>query len=111
MVRIPLNPYPNQKFQCRVPINGTNKNFEFGLWYNEQAGYWLLSLIDVDTETLIFDNLPLLSSGIYFHDILHQLDYKRIGMCMVVPVINDKRSMPNDKNLGSGYIMIWGDNE
>ena len=77
----------------------------------EEYRSWLLSLSDVDTETLIFDNLPILSSGIYFHDILHQLDYKRIGMCMIVPVINDKRSMPNDKNLGSGYIMIWGDNE
>ena len=111
MVRIPLKPYPNQTFQCRVPINGINKNFEFFLWYNEQAGYWLMSLTDVEKEELIFDNIPLLSSGIYFHDILHQLEYKRIGMCFIVPVSDVQGSMPNDKDLGIGYLMIWGDNE
>ena len=38
MVKIPLNPYPNQKFQCRVPVNGINKNFEFGLGIVSKLG-------------------------------------------------------------------------
>lgn len=111
MVRIPLYPYPNQTFQCRVPVNGQNKNFRFNLWYNEQAKYWLLTLIDVDKEEVIFSNLPLLCSGVYFHDILSQLGYKEIGMCFVVPTSKDNVGMPNDKNLGTSYIVVWGDNE
>lgn len=111
MVRIPLYPYPNQTFQCRVPVNGGNKNFRFNLWYNEQAEYWLLTLVDVDKEETIFANLPLLASKNNFADMITQLDYKMIGMCFVIPQITDKASAPDDENLGTGYIMIWGDNE
>lgn len=111
MVRVPIRAYPNQSFQCRVPVNGTNRNFGFFLWYNEQAKYWLMTLTDVDKEETLFANIPLLSSGIYFHDILTQFGYKEIGMCFIVPVTNDKASMPNDKNLGAEYVVIWGDNE
>lgn len=111
MVKIPLYTYPNQSFQCRVPVNDENKNFRFNLWYNEQAEYWLLTLIDVDKEQTIFANLPLLSSTMYFSDILTQLEYLRIGMCLIVPTVKDKKSAPDKDDLGTGYIMIWGDNE
>ena len=111
MVVIPLTNYPNQKFQCNVPVNGENKKFRFELWYNEIAKYWLLSLFDVATESCIFSNFPLLSSNYKFYDILCQLQYKYIGKCIMLPVVSDRKSMADDKNLGTSYLMVWGDND
>lgn len=110
MVKIPLTNSPNQKFICTVPVNGENKNFRFELWYNYQAEYWLFSLYDISTESYIFSNLPLLSSNYKFYDILYQLDYMKIGVCIMLPLIIDKKSAADDKNLGTSYVMIWGDN-
>ena len=110
MVKIPLTNSPNQKFTCTVPVNGENKNFRFELWYNYQAEYWLYSLYDISTESYIFSNLPLLSSNYKFYDILYQLDYMKIGVCIMLPLIVDKKSAADDKNLGTSYVMIWGDN-
>lgn len=110
MVKIPLTNSPNQKFTCAVPVNGENKNFRFELWYNYQAEYWLFSLYDISTESYIFSNLPLLSSNYKFYDILYQLDYMKIGVCIMLPLIVDKKSAADDKNLGTSYVMIWGDN-
>ena len=110
MVKIPLTNSPNQKFTCTVPVNGENKNFKFELWYNYQAEYWLFSLYDISTESYIFSNLPLLSSNYKFYDILYQLDYMKIGACIMLPLIVDKKSAADDKNLGTSYVMIWGDN-
>ena len=110
MVKIPLTNSPNQKFTCTVPVNGENKNFRFELWYNYQAEYWLFSLYDISTESYIFSNLPLLSSKYKFYDILYQLDYMKIGVCIMLPLIVDKKSAADDKNLGTSYVMIWGDN-
>ena len=110
MVKIPLTNSPNQKFTCTVPVNGENKNFKFELWYNYQAEYWLFSLYDISTESYIFSNLPLLSSNYKFYDILYQLNYMKIGVCIMLPLIVDKKSAADDKNLGTSYVMIWGDN-
>ena len=110
MVKIPLTNSPNQKFTCTVPVNGENKNFKFELWYNYQAEYWLFSLYDISTESYIFSNLPLLSSNYKFYDILYQLDYMKIGVCIMLPLTVDKKSAADDKNLGTSYVMIWGDN-
>ena len=110
MVKIPLTNSPNQKFTCTVPVNGENKSFMFELWYNYQAEYWLFSLYDISTESYIFSNLPLLSSNYKFYDILYQLDYMKIGVCIMLPLIVDKKSAADDKNLGTSYVMIWGDN-
>ena len=110
MVKIPLTNSPNQKFTCTVPVNGENKNFRFELWYNYQAEYWLFSLYDISTESYIFSNLPLLSSNYKFYDILYQLVYMKIGVCIMLPLIVDKKSAADDKNLGTSYVMIWGDN-
>lgn len=111
MYKIPLSNYPNQSFTCNIPINGENVNLKFSLWYNYQAKYWLMSLSDVKTETTLFYNLPLLSSKGKFRDLFCQLGYLHIGMSIMLPVVEDQSSMANDKNLGTSYVMIWGDND
>lgn len=110
MYKIPLTNYPNQSFTCNVPVNGSNIEFRFELWYNEVAGYWLLSLYKVIGNVPLFSNLPLLHSINTFSNILCQLGYKNIGGCIIAPTYIDRRSMPDDNGLGTTYIMVWGDN-
>lgn len=111
MYKIPLTNSPNQTFQCTVPVNQVNINFNFNLWYNEQAEYWLLTLSNYTTGEVYFANLPLVSSKGNFGNMIHQLSYKNIGMCFMLPTTEDLKCAANNDNLGQTYIMIWGDNE
>ena len=112
MLIVPLSNSPNQTFNIVVPVDGENRTFKFDLWYNEVAEYWLITATDTKTNTKLFDNLPLLTSYGEFFNILTQLTYKKIGTAGVLPNSADfKKSMPNDKNLGTEYVLIWGDTE
>ena len=111
MYKIPLTNSPNQTFSCSIPLNGKNVRFEFNLWYNYQAEYWMLSLYDYASEKLLFSNLPLLASNGKFSNMFYQLEYMMIGICIMVPTIEDVKSQADDTNLGTSYIMIWGDND
>ena len=111
MIKVQLTNAPNQKFQCTLPVNDENIQFVFELWYNEQAKYWLLSLSNRTTKEQIFVNLPLLATkSDVFGNLMCQLEYKNVGICYVFPIKEDLKSMPNDKELGELYIMVWGDN-
>lgn len=110
MLKIPLTNAPNQRFQCTLPVNDENVIFLFELWYNEQAEYWMLSLTNKTTNEQLFTNLPLLATkNAVFGNIMCQLGYKNAGICYVVPISEDIKSMPNDKELGELYLMLWGD--
>ncbi len=111
MYKIPLTNSPNQTFKVVVPVNDENKTFTVKLNYNEQAEYWSLSLFDSFDETPIFMNLPMLSSKYRYANILRQLDYKRIGSIYIAPIYETENSAPDASNLGTNYILIWGDNE
>ncbi len=113
MYNIPVTNYPNQTFQCTIPVNGENKEFIMKLNYNPIAEYWSLTLIDSITEKEIFSQLPLLTTLYQFwSNIGFQLTYKEFGEIYVVPIGDDtKASMPNSDNLGKTYCMLWGDNQ
>lgn len=111
MIKVPLTNSPNQRFQITLPVNDENIQFLFELWYNEQANYWLLSLTNKTKQEKVFVNLPLLASkSDVFGNMMCQLEYKEVGICYVIPTSEDLKSMPNDMDLGTAYIMIWGDN-
>lgn len=111
MYKVPLTPAPNQSFQVSIPVNRENRNFKFDLWYNYQAEYWLLAVSDLTSNKMLFDNIPLLVSYGKFFNMLCQLGYLQIGICGVLPNVSDfSKSMPNDENIGSSYVLVWGDN-
>lgn len=111
MYKIPLSNYPNQNFECTVPVNGENKRFKFELWYNYQAEYWLLSLFDIDANLYLLSNLPLLVSYGDYSNMFFQLEYLKIGICFTIPLDVNDTNNPNYENLGTNYVMIWGDND
>ena len=108
MYKIPLTNSPNQTFNCIVPVNGENHNLRFTLWYNYKAKYWLMSIFEITENKEMFENLPLLVSKGRFENILCQLGYMDLGMAGVVPLI-DSLENPDNTNLGTAYILLWGD--
>lgn len=111
MYKVPLTNSPNQTFKCTIPVNGNNIPFKFDLWYNYSAEYWLISATNTLTGELYFSNLPLLSSYGKYCDILHQLNYKNIGCCIMVMMEDDIGDRANDQNIGKSFLMVWGDND
>ena len=111
MYKIPLTNSPNQTFKVTVPVNEENKTFTIKLNFNEQANYWNFSLYETFTEEPIFVNIPLLSSQYKFANIIKQQSYLRIGSIYIAPYKLTENSAPDDEDLGTNYLMVWGDNE
>lgn len=111
MHKIPLTNNPNQTFRVTVPLGDENKDVTVRLNFNEEANYWLMSLSDSVTEQSIFVNLPLLSSRYYYCNMITQLDYMNIGSIYIIPIELSNNSAPDSFDLGTKYIMVWGENE
>lgn len=111
MYKIPLTNSPNQTLRFTVPVNDENKTFMCKLSFNEQANYWTMSLFDSYTEEEIISCIPLLSSQYKYANILRQQGYMRIGAVYIAPINETPNSAPDADDLGTNYVVIWGDNE
>lgn len=106
-VIIPLTTDPNDTFSSTIPVNGENKTFYFSLRYNDEAGYWVMDLSDVN-KTPIVSSIPLIT-GI---NILEQYEYLHIGKAYIIKtddsLLADK---PDTTNLGTVFQLAWTDND
>lgn len=110
MYKIPLTSAPNQTLKCNIPVDGENKYFEFNLSYNSIGGYWMLTVRDGNTRQVIISNLNMFTTyGSVNSNILNVYKYLRIGSAYVVPMVRDQIAAPNDTNLGTDYVLVWGD--
>ncbi|MBX4266534.1 phage baseplate plug family protein [Clostridium estertheticum] len=105
MYIVPLTPSPNQSFTCTIPIDGKSIIFKFFLRYNTQAEYWVMQLSD-SKQNIIIDSIPLLCGT----NLLAQYSYLKVGSAYIVKLdttlVSDK---PDDTNLGTNFILVWGD--
>lgn len=109
MVKVPLTNSPNQSFLCNVPIGNTNKLLKFKMWFNYEANYWLMSIYDVRKEVEIISNFPLIFSKGAYMNLFHQISYKNLGPCAILPLDGRAGDAPDEKNIGDSYIFVWGD--
>jgi len=108
---IPLTNAPNQNFRVTVTVDGANVTLGCRLRYSEMAGFWVLSISDAN-DNLLLDSVPLLTGVWPAANILGQYGYLRIGSAYVINAGNDTASQsdsPDDTNLGTGYVLVWGD--
>jgi len=111
MFIIPLTSEPNQNFRCVVPINGNNIPLLFSLKYNSEAEYWVMSLTDDITGKRLINALPLISGEYPSANLLDQYSFLNIGSAVIVKTNPDNSdTAPNDKNLGTDFKLLWGDN-
>lgn len=100
---VPLDNSPNQNFDISLNINGKNQLLNLAFSYNS-GNYWAMSVSKNDTT--IVSNIPLL----YGDNLLRGLEYLEIGSAYLYKLSDTSSEIPDDKNLGSEFILIWGDN-
>ena len=111
MYEIPLTTEPNQSFKITIPVNGKNLELKLIVRFNTIANYWVMTVIDVLSDDILIDSLPLLTGQYPAANILEQYAYLEIGSAVIINTSTmDISDEPNDKNLGTDYILVWGDN-
>ncbi len=110
-VEIPLDSSPDQRLRVTVPIDGKNVTLGLRLRYNTVAGCWMMTVYDKD-GTLLIDSLPLVTGEYPAADLLAQHRHLGLGSAVVVNVgaaPSFPSDVPDSGNLGSGFVLIWGD--
>lgn len=103
---IPLDTNPNQTWQVAVSINGLVVNFFVLLQYNEIAQYWSMNIYD-NSQVLLLAGIALVT-GL---NLLRQFQYLGIGSLYILNASGiASPNFPDDTNLGSDFVMLWGDN-
>ena len=102
---LPLTTSPNQTFTSTIPIDGSKIKFNFFLRYNTEAEYWVLDISDSSNASLLASiNLVC---GL---NLLEQYSYLKIGSAYLVKTDNSLADdSPNEYNLGSKFVLLWGD--
>jgi hypothetical protein len=106
--QLPVTSDPNQTFQSTLSIDGQNRTLAFSISFNEQAGYWVMTVTDPVTGNALLDSVPLLPDIQPDPNILSQQAYLAIGSCYVINASNTADEYPTEDNLGSDFIVVWG---
>lgn len=107
---IPLTNSPGQVFTVALAINGGITRLTLNFNYNEMANYWIMKVTDANGIVLL-DSVPLVTGVWPAANLLAQYQYLNIGSCYVINASNvPGYDYPNYINLGSDFVLIWGDN-
>jgi hypothetical protein len=95
---IPLNNSPNQSMTVLLQVDGAPLTLNITIKFDEMAGYWILSISDVNNNLLI-DSVPMLCGGYPAANLLQQQRYLAIGSWYIINVAN---GLPTGSS-GIGY--------
>lgn len=107
--KVPLTTSPNQTFSVTIPVNGANKSLILNIRYNNIASYWTMSVIDKITGKILIDSLPLITGDYPSGDLLGQYEYLGLGSASIIKAGNVSNDYPDDTNLGTDFVLVWGD--
>jgi hypothetical protein len=100
---------PNQSGELALQIDGTQKSYLYSLRFNEVAGYWALSLFNLQ-GVLILDSIPLVTGNVPSGNILKQFAYLALGSATVVNESGvTAPDYPNENDLGTDFGVVWYD--
>ena len=106
---IPLTSSPDQAFKITIPVDGKNLKLKLRVRFNTAANYWVMSIYDAASNTLLLDAVPLLSGGYPAGDLLGQYRYLGLGSAAILNVGNSTMDSPDSTNLGTDFLLAWGD--
>lgn len=84
---IPLNNSPNQSYTVQLSVDGSSLTVNITVKFNEMAGYWILSISDVNNNLLV-DSVPMVTGTYPAGNLLQQQAYLKIGSWYLVNVSN-----------------------
>lgn len=105
--QIPLTNSPNQSFTVQLQVDGRPLSLNLTVKFNEMAGYWILSISDVNNRLLI-DSVPMITGGYPAANILQQQRYLAIGSWYIVNVSNIIPNTVSGVGYGQGFYGFGG---
>jgi len=105
---IPLSVAPNQSFSIQLTVNAQPLTLNLELGYSEMAGYWQLSVSDVNGNSLVA-SVPLVTGWYPAANVLAQYEYLQIGNAYLLNTGNAPTDYPGSDNLNQ-FSLLWGDN-
>lgn len=104
---IPLTAKPNQAIDTLVSVDGKNLRLKLFIRYNTVAGYWVMSVGNI--SGILVDSIPLLTGNYPAANILSSFPYLVIGSAYIINAGGVLSDYPDDTNLGSDFVLVWGD--
>lgn len=105
---IPLTSSPNQTFKVQLVVNGSPLTLNLTVSFSNMAGYWDLSISDVNGNSLVA-SVPLITGWYPAANLLAQYQYLKIGSAYLLNTGNALTDYPAANNLGA-FSLLWGDN-
>lgn len=105
---VPLTNQPNQTFAVQLTVNAQPLTLILALSYSEMAGYWQMSISDVNNN-LLLASVPLITGVYPAANLLAQYQYLRVGSAYLLNTGNAALDYPGADTL-SLFSLLWGDN-
>lgn len=105
---VPLNPSLTQTFSVQLTINSQPVTLNLTLAYSPMAGYWQMSIADVNNNLLVA-SVPLITGRYPAANLLAQYQYLNIGSAYLLNTANTPADYPGQNNLNQ-FSLVWGDN-
>lgn len=94
-----------QTFKLTLDGGKRNINIKLVLRYMDLYDTWIAAIYDNSTGDLLVDMMPLVC-GV---NLLGQYIHLSIGEAYIVPVSDTLIMQPDNKTLGTTFVLIWGD--
>ena len=104
---MPLVTAPNQSFAIQLTVDGQPLTLNLTIGYSSMAGYWQMSVADINNNLLIA-SVPLLTGNYPAANVLAQYGYLRIGSAYLLNTGNAPTDYPDANNLNL-YSLLWAD--
>lgn len=107
---IPLDTTPDQEIHITVEVNKENIPLILHLRYNTEGEFWKMDVSDGTTAKMLISNVPLLTGESPAADLLRQFQHLGIGSAMIIKVTEQTdRDIPGLTDLGTEFVLVWGD--
>lgn len=110
---LPVTSDPNQTFEVSLPVDSTNKRLKFFFSWNPIGQYWQFDLFDQNRNgAQLLSNIPVFPIDFPYNNTILRYEYKEIGSLYLVNVgdsTSESNDRPNINNLGTDWVMVWGD--
>lgn len=105
---IPLASSPSQTFAATLQVDGSALTLNLVIRWNAMAGYWTMSIADVN-DNLLLDSLPMLTGWYPGGNMLAQWNYLKIGSAFIINNGTSSSDYPGQNDLGTNFSLLWDD--
>ena len=97
-----------QSVTAQLQVDGASLTLILNIRWSAMAGYWVLTIYD-SQGSLLLDGIPLVTGWYPAANLLAQFGYLQIGSAYVLNLGVDNSDYPGQDDLGTGFILAWGD--